>query len=103
MLNESTNIEEDGSATPYGENDIKESFDTIMEKYDTSRVIISCFSSQVHRMQNIVTSAAEHGRKVAFAGFSMVQKRRDWTENWSIKYSQGHCCNHGGNLQDGGQ
>ena len=44
-----------------------------MEKYDTSRVIISCFSSQVHRMQNIVTSAAEHGRKVAFAGFSMVQ------------------------------
>ena len=73
LLNESTNIEQDGTATPYGENDIKESFDQIMEKYDTSRVIISCFSSQVHRMQNIVTSAANHGRKVAFAGFSMVQ------------------------------
>ncbi|MDO4271817.1 MAG: ribonuclease J [Candidatus Saccharibacteria bacterium] len=73
LLNESTNVEQDGTATPYGENDIKESFDQIMENYQTSRVIISCFSSQVHRMQNIVTSAAEHGRKVAFAGFSMVQ------------------------------
>lgn len=73
LLNESTNIEQDGTATPYGENDIKDSFDAIMEKYDTSRVIISCFSSQVHRMQNIVISAANHGRKVAFAGFSMVQ------------------------------
>lgn len=73
LLNESTNVEQDGTATPYEENDIKESFNQIMEKYDNSRVILSCFSSQVHRMQNIVTSAAAHGRKVAFAGFSMVQ------------------------------
>lgn len=73
LLNESTNVEQDGTATPYGENDIKESFDAIMDKYSTSRTIISCFSSQVHRMQNIVLAAAGHGRKVAFAGFSMVQ------------------------------
>lgn len=73
LLNESTNVEQDGTATPYEENDIKDSFDQIMDNYQTSRVIISCFSSQVHRIQNIVTSAAQHGRKVAFAGFSMVQ------------------------------
>lgn len=73
LINESTNIEQDGTATPYGENDIRKSFDTIMDKYDNSRVIVSCFSSQVHRMQNIIQSAAQHGRKVAFAGFSMVQ------------------------------
>lgn len=73
LLNESTNVEQDGTATPYGENDIKESFDQIMDNYPTSRAIISCFSSQIHRIQNIVVSAANHGRKVAFAGFSMVQ------------------------------
>lgn len=73
FMNESTNCEDDGTVTAYGENDIKESFDQIMDKYPNSRMIISCFSSQVHRMQNIVMSAAQHGRKVAFAGFSMVQ------------------------------
>lgn len=73
FMNESTNCEDEGTVTAYGENDIKESFDAIMDKYPNSRTIISCFSSQVHRMQNIVKSAAEHGRKVAFAGFSMVQ------------------------------
>ena len=73
LINESTNVEQDGTATPYEENDIKVSFDQIMEKYPTSRAIISCFSSQVHRIQNIVIAAANHGRKVAFAGFSMVQ------------------------------
>lgn len=73
LLNESTNVEQDGTATPYEESDIKESFDQIMDNYPNSRAIISCFSSQVHRIQNVVISAANHGRKVAFAGFSMVQ------------------------------
>lgn len=73
FMNESTNCEDDGTVTTYGENDIKDSFDQVMERYPRSRMIISCFSSQIHRMQNIVLSAAAHGRKVAFAGFSMVQ------------------------------
>lgn len=73
FMNESTNCEDDGTVTAYGEKDIKQSFDTIMDQHPNSRMIVSCFSSQVHRMQNIVMSAAEHGRKVAFAGFSMVQ------------------------------
>lgn len=73
FMNESTNCEDEGTITSMGEDDIKQSFDTIMEKYPNSRMIISCFSSQVHRMQNIVRSAAEHGRRVAFGGFSMVQ------------------------------
>lgn len=73
FMNESTNCEDEGTVTAYGENDIKMSFDQIMDKFPNARMIVSCFSSQVHRMQNIVASAAEHGRKVAFAGFSMVQ------------------------------
>ncbi len=36
------------------------------------RVIISCFSSSVHRLQQIIDLAAEFGRKVAFLGRSML-------------------------------
>ena len=45
----------------------------VMDKYPNSRVIISSFSSQLHRMQLILDEAQKHGRKVAFAGFSMIQ------------------------------
>jgi ribonuclease J len=44
-----------------------------MEKYPNSRLIISAFSSQIHRMQIILNEAKAHGRKVAFAGYSMIQ------------------------------
>jgi ribonuclease J len=73
FMNESTNCEDQGSITDFGENDIKVTFGQVMDKYVNSRVIISCFSSQIHRMQNIIDQAAAHGRKVAFAGFSMIQ------------------------------
>ncbi len=36
------------------------------------RLIISCFSSSIHRMQQIIELAAESGRKVAFLGRSML-------------------------------
>lgn len=45
----------------------------VMEKWPNSRVIISSFSSQLHRMQMILEEAQRHGRKVAFAGYSMIQ------------------------------
>lgn len=73
LMNESTNCEDAGTITEYGENEIKMSFDQVMQRYPNNRMIVSCFSSQIHRMQNIVNSAYEHGRKVAFAGFSMIQ------------------------------
>lgn len=72
MLNESTNCESEGTHT-HGELDIKLSFGQVMDKYPNSRVIISCFSSQIHRMQLILEQAKEHNRKVAFAGYSMIQ------------------------------
>ncbi len=72
LMNESTNCEDAGSHT-HSEFDIKHSFGQIMEKYPSSRTIISCFSSQIHRIQNILDEAAAHGRKVAFAGYSMIQ------------------------------
>jgi ribonuclease J len=72
MLNESTNVESLGTHT-HSEYDIKESFGDVMEKFPSSRVIVSSFSSQIYRMQTLIDQAAAHGRKVAFAGFSILQ------------------------------
>lgn len=72
LMNESTNCESEGTHT-HGEFEIQESMGQIMEKYTNSRLIISAFSSQIHRMQIILNEAKKHGRKVAFAGYSMIQ------------------------------
>lgn len=72
LMNESTNCESEGTHT-HGEFDIQRSMGEVMEKYPNSRLIISSFSSQIHRMQVILDEAKKHGRKVAFAGYSMIQ------------------------------
>lgn len=72
LMNESTNCESDGTHT-HGEFEIQASMGQVMEKYPNSRLIISAFSSQIHRMQIILNEAKAHGRKVAFAGYSMIQ------------------------------
>lgn len=72
LMNESTNCESDGTHT-HGEFDIQHSIGQVMDKYPNSRLILSCFSSQIHRMQVILEEAKSHNRKVAFAGFSMIQ------------------------------
>ena len=43
-----------------------------MDHYANGRVIISCFSSQINRIGMILEQAYRRGRKVAFAGFSMI-------------------------------
>lgn len=72
LMNESTNCESDGTHT-HGEFEIQESVGQIMERNTSSRIIISCFSSMIHRMQLILEEAKKHDRKVAFAGYSMIQ------------------------------
>jgi ribonuclease J len=37
------------------------------------RIIVSCFASHVHRVQQVMDAAAAHGRKVALVGRSMVR------------------------------
>ena len=72
LMNESTNCESAGTHT-HGEPDIQKSIGQVMEQYQHNRLIISCFSSQIHRIQGILTEAKRAGRKVAFAGYSMIQ------------------------------
>lgn len=72
LMNESTNCESEGTHN-HGEFDIQESLGQVMTKYPNSRLILSCFSSQIHRMQVILEEAKKNNRKVAFAGYSMIQ------------------------------
>ncbi|WP_246955614.1 ribonuclease J [Brachybacterium sp. Marseille-Q7125] len=37
------------------------------------KIVVASFSSHVHRVQQVLDAAAEHGRKVAFVGRSMVR------------------------------
>jgi ribonuclease J len=38
-----------------------------------ARIIVACFASHVHRVQQVLAAAAEHRRKVCFVGRSMVR------------------------------
>ncbi len=71
MLNESTNIDSPGRH-PHSEYDVGENLGKVMDHYANGRVIISCFSSQIFRIELILKEAAARGRKVAFSGFSMI-------------------------------
>ncbi len=71
LINESTNIDSPGRH-PYSEYTVGENFGKVMDNHGHGRIIISCFSSQIVRMQLALDEAAKHGRKVAFAGFSMI-------------------------------
>ena len=71
LLNESTNIDIPGSH-PHSEYDVGDNMGKVMDNYASGRVIISCFSSQVKRIELVLREAAKRGRKVAFAGYSMI-------------------------------
>ena len=71
MLNESTNIDSPGRH-PHSEYDVGENLGRVMDHYANGRIIISCFSSQISRIELVLKEAAARGRKVAFSGFSMI-------------------------------
>ncbi len=69
LMCDSTNVERAGY-TP-SERVIYSSFDRFFAQKD-KRVVIATFSSNVHRVQQIVNASAKHGRKVAVTGRSML-------------------------------
>ena len=70
LLCESTNVERPGY-TP-SEKTVGRSLDGILVQHADKRVIIATFSSNVHRVQQIINASAAHGRKVAVTGRSMI-------------------------------
>ena len=83
LMSDSTNCESDGSHT-HGEFEIQESIESIMQNYQ-GRIILSTFSSQIHRIQLVLEAAHNNGRKVAFAGYSMIQNLEVALRNGVIK------------------
>jgi ribonuclease J len=70
MLSDSTNAEIPGFVTP--EREIGPVLDGIFARA-RGRIIVASFASHVHRVQQVLDSAYEHDRKVAFIGRSMVR------------------------------
>lgn len=68
LLCDSTNAERAGY-TP-SESSLAESFDRIFNN-EERRVVIATFSSNVHRVQQIINASEKYGRKVAISGRSM--------------------------------
>ncbi|MDP8979517.1 MAG: ribonuclease J [Acidobacteriota bacterium] len=69
LLSDSTNVDRPGYTE--SERAIMPRFEEIFYRADR-RIILSCFSSSIHRLQQILDVASEHGRKVAFLGRSML-------------------------------
>jgi ribonuclease J len=70
LMSDSTNAEVPGIVT--NERDIAPVLAQIFAGAQ-QRIIVACFASHVHRVQQVLDAAAEHGRKVAFVGRSMVR------------------------------
>ncbi len=70
FLTDSTNADVPGFTTP--ELEIAPAIDNVFRNAQ-SRVIVACFSSHVHRVQQVLDAAERAGRKVAMVGRSMVR------------------------------
>ncbi|SEO02996.1 ribonuclease J [Actinacidiphila rubida] len=70
LLSDSTNAEVPGFVPP--ERDISQVLRQTFDRAD-KRIIVASFASHVHRIQQVLDAAYEHGRKVAFVGRSMVR------------------------------
>ena len=68
LFGESTNVEHPGYTL--SERKVGMTFDSLF-KDCRSRIIVTTFASNVHRVQQIINSAAKYGRKVAISGRSM--------------------------------
>lgn len=70
LMCESTNAERKGY-TP-SEREVGKSLEFIFSQNKDKRIVIATFSSNVHRVQQIIDTSARHGRKVAVTGRSML-------------------------------
>jgi ribonuclease J len=70
FLVDSTNAEVPGFTT--SERDIAPVLDRVFHKSD-QRIIVACFASHMHRVQQVLDAAVTHDRKVAYVGRSMVR------------------------------
>ncbi|KQY64567.1 MULTISPECIES: ribonuclease J [unclassified Nocardioides] len=71
FMTDSTNAEVPGFTTT--EKSIGPVLDSVFHKSRDQRIIVACFASHIHRVQQVLDAAVAHGRKVAYVGRSMVR------------------------------
>jgi ribonuclease J len=83
---DSTNAEVPGFVT--SERDIGPVLDDVIRRVN-QRVIVACFASHVHRVQQVLDVAVRRGRRVAFVGRSMVRNMGIAAELGLLKIPEG--------------
>jgi ribonuclease J len=69
LMSDSTNVDRPGYTE--SERAVQPRLEDIFNRAER-RLVISCFSSSIHRLQGVLDLAAEYGRKVALLGRSML-------------------------------
>lgn len=69
LLSDSTNAEEEGHTD--SETSVRAALENLFSKHREKRVVVACFASHIHRVQQISDVAREHGRRVFTLGRSM--------------------------------
>ena len=69
LMSDSTNVDRPGYTE--SERAVRPRLEDMFYRAER-RLVISCFSSSIHRLQQILDLADEYGRKVAFLGRSMI-------------------------------
>ena len=77
LMSDSTNSERKGYTM--SENTVGDVFEKLFQNC-TKRIVVATFASNVHRVQQILSSAVKHGRKVAVCGRSMINMIQTATE-----------------------
>jgi ribonuclease J len=70
FMTDSTNAEVPGFVTP--EREISSAIDKVF-RHAERRIVVACFSSHVHRVQQVLDAAEKADRKVAMVGRSMIR------------------------------
>jgi ribonuclease J len=69
LLSDSTNAEEQGHTA--SERVVGRVLEDLFAAHDDKRVIVTCFASHIHRIQQIANAAVDNGRTIATVGRSM--------------------------------
>lgn len=93
LFSDSTNVENPGYSV--SESLVQENLDNQFKNCD-SRIIVTTFASNIHRIQQVITCAAKYGRKVGITGRSMENVMRvsveqgyiDLPENTLVEMNQ---------------
>ncbi len=86
FMADSTNAEVPGFTT--SEKELTPAIETVF-RTAPRRVIVSSFASHVHRIQQVLNAAHQHGRKVSFVGRSMVRNMKIAGDLGYLKIPQG--------------